>query len=97
MNFDSVVKDAVGQTKEVVPSPKIPFVEISRIPTAGVAVGDTQYLNLMSVKNWGPAGTWDTNFSASPPRPTTERTGPHYPRPTGPAPAAIETSSKAPT
>ncbi len=63
MNFDSVVKDAVGQTKEVVPSPKIPFVEISRIPTAGVAVGDTQYLNLMSVKNWGPAGTWDTNFS----------------------------------
>lgn len=63
MNFDSVVLDPIGQTKEVVPSPKIPFVEISRIPTAGVAVGDSQYLNLMSVKNWGPAGTWETNFS----------------------------------
>ncbi|WP_420751766.1 DUF4185 domain-containing protein [Rhodococcus sp. O3] len=63
MDFSSAVTDAFGQAKELIPSPKIPFVEISRIPTAGVAVGDTQYLSAMSVKNWGPAGTWETNYS----------------------------------
>ena len=63
MNFDSSPRDIFGQSKELVPSPKIPFVEISRIPTAGVAVGNTQVLSMMSVKNWGPAGTWDTNYS----------------------------------
>nr|WP_296769919.1 DUF4185 domain-containing protein [Rhodococcus sp. (in: high G+C Gram-positive bacteria)] len=63
MNFDSIVKDPIGQSKEVVPSPKIPFVEISRIPTAGVALGPNQFMSLMSVNNWGPAGTWDTNYS----------------------------------
>lgn len=63
MTFDSAARDFFGQAKELVPSPKIPFVEISRIPTAGIAVGDTQFLSLMSVKNWGPAGSWETNFS----------------------------------
>lgn len=64
MNFSSAATDVFGQAKELVPSPKIPFIEISRIPTAGVAVGDTQYLSAMSVKNWGgPAGTWETNYS----------------------------------
>nr|WP_040784317.1 DUF4185 domain-containing protein [Rhodococcus ruber] len=63
MTFDSAARDFFGQAKELVPSPKIPFLEISRIPTAGIAVGDTQFLSLMSVKNWGPAGSWETNFS----------------------------------
>ncbi|AYJ47967.1 DUF4185 domain-containing protein [Rhodococcus sp. P1Y] len=63
MNFDSIVKDPFGQSKEVVPSPKIPFVEISRIPTAGVAVGPNQFMSLMSVNNWGSAGHWQTNYS----------------------------------
>ena len=63
MNFDSSPRDIFGQSKELVPSPKIPFVEISRIPTAGVAVGNTQVMSMMSVKNWGPAGTWETNYS----------------------------------
>ena len=34
------------------------------IPTAGVAVGKTQYLNFMSIKNWDSNGAWTTNFSA---------------------------------
>ncbi len=34
MDFSSAATDVFGQAKELVPSPKIPFVEISRIPTA---------------------------------------------------------------
>lgn len=39
-------------------------VEVTTIPTAGIAIDGTQYLNYMSVRKWGPAGVWDTNFSA---------------------------------
>ncbi len=63
MNFDNVVRDPLGQSKELVPSPKIPFVEISRIPTAGVALGPNQFMSLMSVKDWGQPGKWETNYS----------------------------------
>lgn len=63
MIFDSTPLDSFGQSKELVPSLKIPFVEISRIPTAGIAVDGTQYLSLMSIRNWGPAGFWETNYS----------------------------------
>lgn len=63
MNFDSIVRDSIGQSKEVVGSPKIPFAEISRIPTAGVALGPNQFMSLMSVNNWGASGKWETNFS----------------------------------
>ncbi|MBD0322635.1 MAG: DUF4185 domain-containing protein, partial [Aldersonia sp.] len=38
-------------------------IEISRIPTAGVAMNGVQYMSMMSVKNWGDPGSWDTNFS----------------------------------
>ncbi|MBF6328996.1 DUF4185 domain-containing protein [Nocardia transvalensis] len=45
------------------PSPKIPGVEISFIPTAGVSVGGVQYMSMMSVREWGTDGHWDTNYS----------------------------------
>nr|WP_245672845.1 DUF4185 domain-containing protein [Aldersonia kunmingensis] len=61
--YDSVVRDGLGQAKDLVPSPKIPFVEISRIPTAGIAVNGTQYMSMMSVKSWLEPGRWDTNFA----------------------------------
>lgn len=64
MTFDSTPRDIVGQSKELVPSPKIPFVEISRIPTAGVAADGMQYMSMMSVKSWGEPGRWDTNYSS---------------------------------
>ncbi|QCB49825.1 DUF4185 domain-containing protein [Rhodococcus sp. PAMC28707] len=64
MSFDSIVKDPLGQAKELIPSPKIPFVEISRIPTAGVALGQNQFMTLMSVKDWGQPGHWETNYSS---------------------------------
>lgn len=61
--FDSVVRDVFGQARDLVPSPKIPFIEISRIPTAGVSVNGVQYMSLMSVKNWDTPGEWTTNHS----------------------------------
>jgi len=41
----------------------IPTAGIS-IPTPGTRFGVTQYVNFMSVTNWGSAGTWTTNYSA---------------------------------
>ncbi|MBB5914080.1 hypothetical protein BJY24_002947 [Nocardia transvalensis] len=61
--FDSVVRDVFGQARDLIPSPKIPFIEISRIPTAGIAVNGVQYMSLMSVQSWDEVGQWTTNFS----------------------------------
>jgi hypothetical protein len=61
--FDSVVRDMFGQARDLIPSPKIPFIEISRIPTAGISVNGVQYMSLMSVKSWDDVGQWTTNFS----------------------------------
>lgn len=61
--FDSVVHDMLGQARDLIPSPKIPYVEISRIPTAGIEVGGVQYLSTMSVRSWDDVGRWTTNFS----------------------------------
>ena len=41
----------------------IPTAGIS-IPTPGTQFGVTQYLNFMSVSQWGAAGSWTTNYSA---------------------------------
>ncbi|MBF6522713.1 DUF4185 domain-containing protein [Nocardia farcinica] len=54
--FDSVVPNPL-------PSPKIPGIEISLIPTAGVSVGGVQYMSMMSVREWGDHGKWHTNFA----------------------------------
>ncbi|MFC6011355.1 DUF4185 domain-containing protein [Nocardia lasii] len=61
--FDNVVRDVVGQARDLIPSPKIPFIEISRIPTAGISVNGVQYMSLMSVKTWDAPGDWTTSFS----------------------------------
>ncbi|WP_239003666.1 DUF4185 domain-containing protein [Nocardia panacis] len=53
--FDGVVPNPL-------PSPKIPGIEISFIPTAGISVGGVQYLSMMSVRDWGEPGRWETNF-----------------------------------
>nr|WP_280468370.1 DUF4185 domain-containing protein [Nocardia cyriacigeorgica] len=54
--FDGVVPNPL-------PSPKIPGIEISLIPTAGISVGGVQYMSMMSVRHWGDHGKWDTNFA----------------------------------
>ncbi|WP_155982044.1 DUF4185 domain-containing protein [Nocardia sp. BMG111209] len=61
--FDSVVHDIFGQARDLVASPKIPLIEISRIPTAGISVNGVQYMSLMSVKSWDDVGQWTTNYS----------------------------------
>jgi hypothetical protein len=38
--------------------------EVGIIPTAGIAVGKTQFMNIMSIRNWDNPGGWSTNFSA---------------------------------
>lgn len=63
MTFDSAVEDRAGHAGEIIPSKKVNGDEMTTIPTAGIAVGDRQYLAFMSVKQWGPPGEWDTNFS----------------------------------
>ncbi|WP_194409903.1 DUF4185 domain-containing protein [Microbacterium cremeum] len=63
MTFDSAVEDVPGHAGEIIPSLKINGEEITTIPTAGIAVGERQYLAFMSVRQWGPPGEWDTNFS----------------------------------
>lgn len=59
----AVVQPA-GFASEVIPSLGIAGVEDTVIPTAAIAIGKTQYLNYMSVREWGAPGRWVTNFSA---------------------------------
>ncbi|MBO0853389.1 MAG: DUF4185 domain-containing protein [Nocardia sp.] len=59
-------RQGVNYTSSVdnpLPSPKIPGIEISFIPTAGISVNGVQYMSMMSVRNWGADGHWETNFS----------------------------------
>ncbi|MFG1948487.1 DUF4185 domain-containing protein [Nonomuraea sp. NPDC048826] len=64
MSFSSAATDAPGHAKELIPSRKIDGDEITVIPTAGVSVGNRQYLAYMSVRHWGAPGFWDTNHSS---------------------------------
>lgn len=62
LDVDSVLTDADGLAKEMVPRTGQPG-EVTIIPTAGIAVDGTQYLRFMSVRHWGMPGFWDTNYS----------------------------------
>lgn len=55
---------APGLSKQVINSTKWAPTEKGIIPTAGIAVGTTQYINFMSIKSWDSDGRWTTNFSA---------------------------------
>ena len=51
-------------SRQVIASLNLAATEVTVIPTAGISVGTTQYVNFMSVSKWGSAGQWSTNFSA---------------------------------
>ncbi|WP_066897747.1 DUF4185 domain-containing protein, partial [Mycolicibacterium houstonense] len=51
-------------SRQVIQSLRLAATEVTIIPTAGISVGTTQYVNFMSVSQWGSAGQWSTNFSA---------------------------------
>lgn len=51
-------------SRQVIRSLGLAATEVTIIPTAGISVGTTQYVNFMSVSQWGSAGQWSTNFAA---------------------------------
>ena len=53
-----------GFSKQIIPAIKWAPTQEGMIPTAGVSVGRTQYVNFMSIKQWGRDGEWTTNYSA---------------------------------
>lgn len=54
---------ASGLSKQVLNSIKWAPTEKGIIPTAGISVGGTQYMNFMSIRSWDSDGRWSTNFS----------------------------------
>ncbi|MGZ8176511.1 DUF4185 domain-containing protein [Williamsia sp. SKLECPSW1] len=45
------------------PAVGVSGVEITTIPTAAIAIDGVQYMNVMSVRQWGAPGRWVTNYS----------------------------------
>lgn len=62
MSFTDFVTDRAGHAKELLPSLKRDGLEITKIPTGGVNVGGRNYLAYMSVRHFGQAGQWITNY-----------------------------------
>ncbi len=62
MPFTDFVTDRPGHAKELLPSLKRDGVENTKIPTGGVNVGGRNYLAYMSVRHFGAAGQWITNY-----------------------------------
>ena len=38
-------------------------VEVTKIPTGGITIGDTVYIFYMSIRYWGVAGSWNVNYN----------------------------------
>jgi hypothetical protein len=53
-----------GISKQIINTIGQAQMETGIIPTAGVSVGNHQYLNFMSIRDWNSPGSWSTNFSA---------------------------------
>ncbi|MEK0552183.1 DUF4185 domain-containing protein [Mycobacterium ulcerans] len=52
-----------GFSKQIISSIKWAPDETGIIPTSGIAVGKTQYVSFMSIRDWGRDGEWTTNYS----------------------------------
>ncbi|TDO33767.1 uncharacterized protein DUF4185 [Kribbella sp. VKM Ac-2527] len=63
MTLDSAAEDRPGHAKQFLDCKKVDRDEHTVIPTAGISVGNRQYVQYMSVNYWGPAGSWFTNYS----------------------------------
>lgn len=63
--FDTMIsRTGLTNAKELIPSRKTDNVEMTTIPTGGIAIGDTLYMSFMSVRHWGAAGSWDCNYGS---------------------------------
>lgn len=53
-----------GYARAILPGVKWAREQTGMIPTAAIAVDGKQYMNFMSIKQWGRDGEWSTNYSA---------------------------------
>lgn len=63
ITFDGMITDEVGLAKELIPSKKLDYDEMTVIPTHGLTANGAMYLYFMSVQHWGDPGEWDVNYS----------------------------------
>jgi hypothetical protein len=70
-NFSKQLVYGIPGTIGLLGIPQLFGSEVTMIPTAGISVpgagvngAPRQYMNVMSVRQWGPAGMWTTNYSA---------------------------------
>ncbi len=63
VTIDRMITYRDGHAMEILPSLKRDYVEMTVIPTYGVAVDDRMFLHCMSVKHWGDPGKWDLGYS----------------------------------
>jgi hypothetical protein len=63
ITFDGYIVDDNGWAQELLPAKQVDGDEITVIPTYGFAADGAMYLAYMSVKHWGAAGQWETNYS----------------------------------
>lgn len=61
--IDRMITDEYGHAKELLPSKKVDFEEMTVIPTYGISIDDRMYLHYMSVSHWGAPGHWDLRKS----------------------------------
>ncbi|TSD98716.1 DUF4185 domain-containing protein [Gordonia rubripertincta] len=66
-NSGTVIRGRANYAEELIPSLGISNIEVTTIPTAAISLphgsGFRQYINYMSVRSWGSAGNWITNYS----------------------------------
>lgn len=53
-----------GYARPILPGVKWAPDQQGMIPSAAISVGGKQYMNFMSIKQWGRDGEWSTNYSA---------------------------------
>ncbi|REE69595.1 uncharacterized protein DUF4185 [Paenibacillus taihuensis] len=64
IKLDGMIADDTGLAAELLPSAKVDFDEMTKIPTYGLAANGAMYLYYMSVNHWGDPGKWDANYSS---------------------------------
>ncbi|XID92639.1 DUF4185 domain-containing protein [Paenibacillaceae bacterium WGS1546] len=62
--FDGMIADDLGLAKELLPSAKVDYEEMTKIPTHGLYANGALYLYYMSVNHWGAPGHWDANYAS---------------------------------
>ncbi|SFB08097.1 protein of unknown function [Cohnella sp. OV330] len=62
--LNGMIAEEDGTAKELLPSRKIDYDEMTKIPTHGVAANGALYLYYMSVSHWGDPGRWDAGYAS---------------------------------